>query len=68
MNLVLDLGNSYGKIAVCDQKKVIEAATYEKISSREIAYFNTRSRWGRRVVYLFSDLNLIASPGEIFPP
>jgi len=42
MNLVLDLGNSYGKIAVCDQKKVIEAATYEKISSREIAYFHTR--------------------------
>ncbi|MEN8204109.1 MAG: type III pantothenate kinase [Bacteroidota bacterium] len=42
MNLVLDLGNSYGKIAVCDKKKVIEAAIYEKISSREIAYFHTR--------------------------
>jgi len=42
MNLVLDLGNSYGKIAVCDDKKVIESATYEKISSREIAYFHTR--------------------------
>ena len=42
MNLVLDLGNSYGKIAVCDDKQVIESATYEKISSREIAYFHTR--------------------------
>jgi type III pantothenate kinase len=42
MNLVLDLGNSYGKIAVCDKKKVIESAVYEKISSREIAYFHTR--------------------------
>jgi len=42
MNLVLDLGNSYGKIAVCDNKKVIEAATYEKVSSKEIAYFHKR--------------------------
>ena len=42
MNLVLDLGNSYGKIAVCDHKRVVEAATYEKITSREISYFNIR--------------------------
>ena len=42
MNLVLDLGNSYGKIAVCDDKHLIESATYEKITSREIAYFHTR--------------------------
>ncbi len=42
MNLVLDLGNSYGKIAVCDRKKVVEAATYEKITSREISYFHVR--------------------------
>lgn len=42
MNLVLDLGNSYGKIAVCDHKKVVEAATYEKITSREISYFHVR--------------------------
>ncbi len=42
MNLVLDLGNTYGKIAVCDQKEVIEAATYERITSREIFYFHTR--------------------------
>jgi type III pantothenate kinase len=42
MNLVLDLGNSYGKIAVCDHKKVVEAATYEKITSREISYFHIR--------------------------
>ncbi len=42
MNLVLDLGNTYGKIAVCDHKKVVEAATYEKITSREISYFHIR--------------------------
>ena len=42
MNLILDLGNSCSKIAVCDNKKVIESARYEKISSREIAYFHTR--------------------------
>ena len=42
MNLVLDLGNSYGKIAVCDHKRVVEAATYEKITSREISYFHIR--------------------------
>ena len=42
MNLVLDLGNSMGKIAVCDDKRVIETASDEKISSREIAYFHTR--------------------------
>ncbi len=42
MNLVLDLGNTYGKIAVCDHEKVVEVASYEKISSREISYFNIR--------------------------
>jgi len=42
MNLVLDLGNSLGKIAVCDGNKVVESATYEKITSKEIAYFHTR--------------------------
>jgi len=42
MNLVLDLGNSYGKIAVCERSRVIETATYEKISSREISYFHVR--------------------------
>ncbi len=42
MNLVLDLGNSFGKIAVCEGRVVIEAATYERITSREIAYFHTR--------------------------
>ena len=42
MNLVFDLGNSYGKIAVCEGNRVVEAATYEKITSREIAYFHTR--------------------------
>jgi type III pantothenate kinase len=42
MNLVLDLGNTHGKIAVCDRQKVVEAATYEKITSREISYFHIR--------------------------
>lgn len=42
MNLVLDLGNSFGKIAVCDGLQVVESATYEKITSREISYFHTR--------------------------
>lgn len=42
MNLVLDLGNSYGKIAVCMGTNVVESALYEKITSREIAYFHTR--------------------------
>ena len=42
MNLVLDLGNSFSKIAVCEGNQVIESATYEKITSREIAYFHTR--------------------------
>jgi type III pantothenate kinase len=42
MNLVLDLGNTFSKIAVCDHHKVIEAATYEKVTSREISYFHLR--------------------------
>ncbi|MDF1575003.1 MAG: type III pantothenate kinase [Bacteroidales bacterium] len=42
MNLVLDLGNTCGKIAVCDHKGVVEAASYEKITSREISYFHLR--------------------------
>ena len=42
MNLVLDLGNSYGKIAVCQGTEVVESAVYEKITNREIAYFNAR--------------------------
>jgi type III pantothenate kinase len=42
MNLVLDLGNTFGKIAVCENKEVVESATYEKISSREISYFHIR--------------------------
>jgi type III pantothenate kinase len=42
MNLVLDLGNSYGKIATCEGIHVIEAAGYERVTSREISYFHTR--------------------------
>jgi len=42
MNLVLDLGNTYGKMAVCEGKQVIESAMYEKINGREISYFHTR--------------------------
>ena len=50
MNLVLDLGNSYGKIAVCEGSNVIEAAVYDKISSREISYFHTRYKGIRGVI------------------
>jgi len=39
MNLVIDLGNSYAKIAVCEGTEIIESAISEKISNREIAYF-----------------------------
>ncbi len=42
MNLVLDLGNSYGKIAVCKGSEVIESAVYPMISMKEISYFITR--------------------------
>lgn len=56
MNLVLDLGNSYGKIAVCDRNRVVEAATYEKISSREISYFHIRYE-GLRGVIISSVVN-----------
>jgi len=41
MNLVLDLGNTFGKIAVCDGTRVIESAVYPKITSKEISYFHT---------------------------
>ncbi|MCF8346510.1 MAG: type III pantothenate kinase [Bacteroidales bacterium] len=39
MNLVIDLGNSLSKIAVCEGTEIIESAISEKISNREIAYF-----------------------------
>ncbi len=42
MNLVLDLGNTNGKIAVCEGNDVVELETFDKVSSREIAYFHTR--------------------------
>jgi len=41
MNLVLDLGNTYGKIAVCQGIDVIEVAGYEKITINEMAYFQS---------------------------
>lgn len=41
-NLVLDLGNTCGKIAVCQGSKVVETSVYEKVSSRELAYFQVR--------------------------
>ncbi|MDA3821836.1 MAG: type III pantothenate kinase [Bacteroidales bacterium] len=41
MNLVIDLGNSFGKIAVCEGSEIIESAIFEKISNKEIAYFIT---------------------------
>jgi type III pantothenate kinase len=42
MNLILDLGNTCGKIAVCEGPKVIESAVYDRITSREISYFHIR--------------------------
>lgn len=42
MNLVLDLGNSYGKIAVCDNAEVVESAVYPVLTMKEISYFITR--------------------------
>lgn len=42
MNLVLDLGNSYGKIAICEGTEVVESAVYPVISMKEISYFLTR--------------------------
>lgn len=39
MNLVIDLGNSYAKIAVCEGREILESAISEKISNKEIAYF-----------------------------
>jgi type III pantothenate kinase len=56
MNLVLDLGNTFGKIAVCDGKKVVEAAAYDKITSREISYFHIRYP-GLRGVIISSVVN-----------
>lgn len=41
MNLVLDLGNSYGKVAVCEGTKVIESAVYPVVSMKEVSYFIT---------------------------
>ncbi|MFZ5939428.1 MAG: type III pantothenate kinase [Bacteroidota bacterium] len=39
MNLVLDLGNTLGKIAICEGSQVVETAVFHEITSREIAYF-----------------------------
>ena len=56
MNLVLDLGNTYGKIAVCEGNSVIESAGYERITSREIAYFLSKYN-GLRGVIISSVVN-----------
>jgi len=39
MNLVIDLGNTSGKIAVCENNEIIESVVSEKVSNKEIAYF-----------------------------
>jgi type III pantothenate kinase len=39
MNLVIDLGNTYSKIAVCNGTEIIESVITEKISNKEIGYF-----------------------------
>ena len=41
MNLVLDLGNTYGKIAVCEGIEILESVTCDQVSIREITYFIT---------------------------
>lgn len=42
MNLVLDLGNTLGKIACFRSGQVVESAVYERIGRREVGYFRTR--------------------------
>jgi type III pantothenate kinase len=44
MNLVLDLGNTFAKIAACEGTQVVESAVYPKISGRAISYFHIRYR------------------------
>lgn len=39
MNLVLDLGNSCGKVAICEGVNVIESAVYDVVTMKEISYF-----------------------------
>ena len=39
MNLVIDLGNTQGKLAVCDGNEIIESVISDSISNKEIAYF-----------------------------
>jgi len=39
MNLVIDLGNTNSKIAVCSGSEIIESVSSEKVSNKEIAYF-----------------------------
>ncbi len=41
MNLVIDIGNTTGKIAVCEGTEIIESAVYQKITIREVSYFIT---------------------------
>ena len=70
MNLVLDLGNSYGKIAVCEGVNVLESAVYERITGREISYFHTRYK-GMKGVIISSVVNdsreMIDYLGSLFP-
>jgi type III pantothenate kinase len=41
MNLVIDLGNTSGKIAVIKDDKLIESAVYDEVTIKEITYFLT---------------------------
>lgn len=41
MNLVIDLGNTSGKIAVLEGTDIIESAVYEEVTIKEITYFIT---------------------------
>ncbi|HKK63686.1 MAG TPA: type III pantothenate kinase [Bacteroidales bacterium] len=51
MNLVIDLGNTTCKIAVCEGIEIIESAVSEKVSNREIAYFISKYDGIRSVIF-----------------
>ena len=51
MNLVIDIGNSYGKIAVCEGTEIIESAISEQISNKEIAYFMASYKELNRAIF-----------------
>ncbi|MCF8225724.1 MAG: type III pantothenate kinase [Bacteroidales bacterium] len=51
MNLVIDMGNTNCKIAVCKGTDIIESVISEKISNKEIAYFINSYKDVRGVIF-----------------